>query len=255
MIEKKSQRRKTGMFGRAVLKEAINFLPKLPDSESIDDIHAYLNRNLHYNSEQTRYRFAHYITKRMFPKGYADAELRKFAILYSNTQALRDVCFYRFMIAEPLQMTIVEDIILPNLSKGTIKKNMVADYLFDKFPESKSIKDCSSAVIEALVGANIAYKEKTEIKFSLRDIPLPAFIFILHSEFPEPGIYRIEDLEKNLLVKAMLWKEDQLLTTLYEARNKGLVNKVSEIDSVRQFTINYTFSEAIAILVKKEDIK
>lgn len=67
------------LFGKAVLKEAIDMLPKLPDSDSLDDARAFLRSNLHFSGEQTRQRYAAYITRRMFPEGIADAPLRHFA--------------------------------------------------------------------------------------------------------------------------------------------------------------------------------
>jgi DNA repair protein RadC len=66
----------THLFGKSVLKEAIALLPSLPDSESLDEIRSFLRTKLHFSAVQTRQRYANYITRRMFPEGYADAPLR-----------------------------------------------------------------------------------------------------------------------------------------------------------------------------------
>ena len=107
----------TEMFGKAVLKEAIQILPTLPDSESLDDIRSFLRIKLHFSAELTRKRYANYITRRMFPEGYADAPLRLFAKTYPNTKELQDVCFYRFLLSEPLEVDIIEELI-SNISKS-----------------------------------------------------------------------------------------------------------------------------------------
>ena len=83
-----------------------------PDTESIDEIRAYLRDSLHYSAEQTRQRYASYITRRMFPNGHADASMLAFARTFPKSQALRDVCFYRFLEAEPLEVQVVEDLLL-----------------------------------------------------------------------------------------------------------------------------------------------
>ena len=48
----------------------------------------------------------------------------------------------------------------------------------------------------------------------------------------------------------MLWKPDQVLPTLYELRNRGLVAKVSEIDTVRQFALPFTLGQLVEKLVE-----
>ncbi|NLN86157.1 MAG: hypothetical protein GX133_00865 [Syntrophomonadaceae bacterium] len=53
-------------------------------------------------------------------------------------------------------------------------------------------------------------------------------------------------------VKLMLWRPEQILPTLFELRNLGLLAKVSEIDSVRQFTTRYTLEQLVTILAGRE---
>ena len=60
---------RTGLFAKAILKEAISLLPTLPDTDSLNEIREYLRKNLHHSAEQTRQRYANYIISRMFPSG------------------------------------------------------------------------------------------------------------------------------------------------------------------------------------------
>jgi UPF0758 N-terminal len=111
-------RRGSGLFARAVLKPAIELLPRLPNTDSITEIKDFLKKNLHFSAEQTRHRFADYIVSRMFPKGSADEALRLFAKAYQNRQELRDVCFYRFCEAEPVMYRVIDDLIRPAIGNG-----------------------------------------------------------------------------------------------------------------------------------------
>jgi DNA repair protein RadC len=247
--EKVIQRYGTEMFGKAVLKEAIQILPSLPDSESLDEIRSFLRAKLHFSAEQTRHRYANYITRRIFPEGYADAPLRLFAKAFPDAQELRDVCFYRFLLSEPLEVEMIEDLILPNLGTGRLSRERIRKRLAEKFPEAKSIVDCGKAIVDALTAGGIAKADRTKISFAYRDIPVTSFAFVLHSEFPEPGMYDIRKLDENRMIRAMLWNPERLLHALYELRNQGLISKISEIDNIRQFTTKHTLAGVVEQIV------
>jgi DNA repair protein RadC len=243
------------MFGKAILKEAIQILPVLPDTESLAEIRSFIRSNLHFSAAQTRERNANYIVRRMFPDGYADSALRSFAKAFTDTQELRDVCFYRFLQAEPFETEIIEDLILPNLGAGRMSRERIRKYLTEKFPEARSIVDSAKAIVDALTAANIVKADRLKISVAYREIPVAAFAFVLHNEFPEPGMYDIRKLEENRLIRAMLWNPERLLHTLYELRNRGLISKISEIDNIRQFTTKHTLAAVVALLCEGERAK
>jgi len=242
-------RKQSGLFGKAVLKEAIDLLPRLPDTNSIDEIREYLRKNLHYSAQQTRRRYANYIVRRMFPNGYPDEAIRIFAKHFNETRDLQEVCFYRFIKAEPLMQQVVEEVLLPGLGNGRIKREKIRDYLAYRFPSSQSIKDGAKAVVEALVAGGIAKADRVKISFSYREISIPAFAFVIHSEFSSPGMYDIGKLDSNREIRTMLWNPDRILPSLYELRNKGLISKISEIDNVRQFTVKWYLNQLVEKLV------
>ena len=247
--EKVIQRYGTEMFGKAVLKEAIEILPRLPDSESLDEIRSFLRAKLHFSAEQTRQRYANYIIRRMFPNGYADAPLLLFAKAFPDSQELRDVCFYRFLLSEPLEVEIIEDLILPNLGTGRLSRERIRKRLAEKFPEAKSIVDCGKAIVDALTAGGVVKADRTKISFAYREIPVASFAFILHSEFQEPGMYDIRKLDENRMIRAMLWNPERLLHALYELRNQGLISKISEIDNIRQFTTKHTLAGVVEQII------
>ena len=237
------------LFGKALLKESIQMLPSLPDSESLDEARAFLRAKLHFSAEQTRHRYANYITHRMFPDGYADGPLRAFAKAFPNSQELRDACFYRFLRSEPLEVEIIEDLILPNLGTGRLSRERIRTRLAERYPGARSILDCGKAIADALTAAGIASADRTRISFAYREIPVASFAFVLHSEFPEPGMYDIRKLDDNRMIRAMLWNPERVLHSLYELRNRGLISKVSEIDNIRQFTTRHTLAGVVGQLV------
>ncbi len=242
----------TGLFGKAMMGETIRMLPLLPDTDSLSETKEYLKANLPFNSEQTRSRNTSYIVQRMFPDGIADKSLRLFARHFAGTQELKDVCYYRFCKVEALMGRITEDVLLPVITNGTLKRTTLTDYLHDQYPQSKSVRDCVQAITEAWGAAGIAKCTKDTVSFSYRHINPTAFAFILYSEFPDPGLYDIGLLERSNVVKLMLWKSEDLLPALYELRNQGLLAKVSQIDNVRQFTTQYNLEQAVLKLIAGE---
>lgn len=243
-------RPRTGLFGKAMLADAVEFLPQVPDTRSVDEITAFLRERLHYSAAATRLRNANYIVKRMFLDGYADQGLLAYARLFPNRQELRDACFYRFCRAEPLMYDVIDEVVRPSLSRGVMKRKDLRDYLARRFPDSKSIKDCAQAIVDVLIEANVAGGSKTEVVVGQREILLPSLAFVLHSEFSRPGMYDIALLESNRANRAMLWDPSKLLPSLYELRNLGFLPKVSEIDRVRQFTVRMDLDDVIGHLAQ-----
>ena len=82
----------TDLFGKALLKEAIELLPTVPVHLSLEEARQCIRRALHYSAAETRIRFSNYVIQRMFPEGRVDASLILFAKTFAGTQELRDVC-------------------------------------------------------------------------------------------------------------------------------------------------------------------
>ncbi len=181
---------------------------------------------------------------------YNTVSMIVFVRTYASRQEICDVCFYRFCKAEPLMYDVIENLLLPSMSAGQLERSTLRDYLAHRFPAYSSTKDCALAIVETLVAAGIATADRLTIHVIYRDIKIPSFAFILHSEFPEPGMFDIGKLEQNRAIRAMLWKPTALIPALYELRNRKIISKVSEIDTVRQFTTKYALEQASEVLAR-----
>lgn len=247
-------RRQTALFANALLRDTIAVLPRLPETASLDEVRVCIRSLLHYNGEQTRHRYASYITRRLFPDGRVDRALPAFARAYAGRQELRDVCFYRFCRAEPLMYDLIADLVLPSIGSGHLERYYLRGYLGQRFPDAaaQTVDNCGKAAVQALETTGLASSDRQTLTYAYRDIRIPAFAFIVLSEFPVPGMYDIAKLEQNRAIRSMLWNPDRLLPALYELRNRGLISKVSEIDSVRQFTTRATRDEVVEALCAGE---
>jgi hypothetical protein len=237
------------LFGKAVLKEAISVLPSLPDTDSLDSMREFVRDHLHFSGEETRRRSASYIVRRLFPDGRPDPALIEFARAHADSQELRDVAFYRFCKAEPLMLRVASDLLLPSIGTGKVTRSRLREFLAAQFPNQGGLLDCGQAIADALTAAGVARSERTSLTFAYREIPLDSFAFLLHSEFPEPGMYDISKLQSNPYIQTMLWNPDRVLPALYELRNRGVLPKISEIDNIRQFTTKCDLVEAVRRVV------
>jgi hypothetical protein len=236
------------VFSKSMLKETTQFFPLLPDTADMDELRAFVRSQFHYSSDTTRSRRVNYVLKRMFPAGTPDRALMQFARVFAGKQELRDVAFHRFCESEPLMAKVIEEFFLPAIGAGTVTRAALRAYLKDLFPESRTLDDCSQAIAEALVATGIARSDRQSIHFAYRDIALPSFAFVLHSLFPNPGMYNLSSIEQHPAVQQLFWNPDRILTSIYELRNLGLISKVSEIDSVRQFTTKYDLAGLVNVL-------
>lgn len=241
-------RRGSGVFSNALFQEICDLLPRLPESELLDDVAEFARDNLPFSSETTRKRYVSYVTRRMFPDGVADRALRHFAKQYAGSQALRDVVFYRFCCAEALMRDVMLEVLIPAISIGTVERSSVRAYIAEKFPDTGNVTDNVKAIAQVLGESRVAKVDKKQFHFAWREISMPAFAFVLHSEFPEPGMHDLAKLEQNDAMRALLWKPARILPALYELRSRGVIPKVSEIDTVRQFSTRDTLDELVAQL-------
>jgi DNA repair protein RadC len=249
-----AQRQAPALFSNALLKEAIDLAPRLPDTESLDEVRGFLRRTLHHSSTQTRERYAQYIARRLFPAGTADRPLRQFARTFAGSQPLRDVCFYRFMKAEPVVEQCVRELLVPAIGRGTLPRPTVRHYLAERFRDARPalIEDTERGILQALDAAGLAQMSRLQVTFRWRDVCPQSFAFVLHSEFAQPGMYDIARVEAGPTFQALLWRPDGLVHGLYELRNRGWIAKVSEIDSVRQFTTFHDLNGLIQLLAGEE---
>ena len=101
---------------------------------------------------------------------------------------------------------------------------------------------------ETSAGGGIAYVERIDPRRK-RPGNFASFVYLLHLEYPEPGMYSFDSLLDGPLHRWLLWEKEWMVKQLYACRQEGLITKVSEIDAMRQFTTKYSLAEAVDHIV------
>jgi len=222
------------------IANALTFLPQAARFETFADFKQYLRESLPYNSESTRIRRASYILNRFYPDERLDVPLTYYAA-HCPQEALKPALFYHTLRSEPLAARVAEDLIWPALPVGYVDREAMRAFILQVLPEigSSSQKNALRSLFHTYALLTVGAADATVLSFHMHTGSLTGFLYILVAEFPEPGIYTFEALEQGLMHRWLLWDRAWMRLQLYNLRDLGIIAKVSEIDTVRQFALAF----------------
>lgn len=237
------------VYAKDLARHALKQLPKLLDCRTIDEIRSHLIDNLPFNSQATRRRNANYLISRFFPGDRVNADLPAFAAAVEGQAALGDALFYLTCRTEQIVALVAEQVVFPSLAQGGVSRTRIRDFVQSQFPHSKSAMQVGVAVVGTFQTFGVATATRTRLDVSLRDGNLASIAYLLHLEFPEPGMHGFDKMLDGPMHKWLLWDRQWMVQQLYRLREAGLLSKVSEIDRLRQFTTKYTLADAMERIV------
>lgn len=233
---------------------ALTFVPQAARFAAYADFKEHLRQRLPYNAESTRQRRASYILERFFPGERLDTPLAYYAARCS-VEDLKPVLFYHICRAEPLAAAVAEELVWPALPRGYVEREEMREFVLRHLPDigTSSQKNVLRSLFYTYAQLAVGDADDETLHFRLHQGTLPAFLYLLTAEFPEPGIYTFEALEQGPLHRWLLWDRGWMRRQLYNLRDTGIVSKVSEIDTIRQFTLAYTMPDALRYFFEELD--
>lgn len=237
------------VFVTDLAEQALKYLPDSAKFENVDEYQTYLVERLSYNSISTRKRNANYLINRFFPGPYLHPDLTTFAAA-AGEDRLGDALFYLTARSERILQIVAEKVVWPALPVGGVGRNKIRDLVKNYLKTDDPAKRTTIAIAQCYGKFGVGKVSKTKIGVSIRFGDLATFAYLLHLEFPEPGMQSFEKLLDGPLHKWLLWDRPWMIEQLYRCRQLGLLSKVSEIDSMRQFTTKYSLAEASERIAK-----
>ena len=230
--------------------EVANTLALLPQAAGFgtyEDYRSFLRQKLPYNSEFTRQRRANHILARFYPAGRLDTPLTYYAGHCGSEEDLKPAVFYHLAKAEPLLAKVAEELVWPALPLGRIDRPTLRDFVLRHLPEIgvSSQKNTLRSLLTAYELLGVAPRNADTLKLEVHAGTLEGFLYLLTAEFPRPGIYPFEALDNGPLRRWLLWDRDWLRRQVDNLRDLGIIAKVSEIDTLRQFTLAMDQSAAL----------
>ncbi len=222
-------------------KIALEFFPRISTYTDLDEFSIYLEANLPYNSGVTRKRYTNYLLGRYFPSRSLDTPLTKLIVSEPDLDTFKAVLFYETVRAEPAVQFIAEQVTWPALPVGHISRGNLKDLVQKRFGEASdaTVKRMTYSLVKLYSTLSVAELRNDFLNFQVRQGTTAAFLYTLVAEYPEPGIYTFEDIEQGPLRYWLLWDREWMRKQLYNLRDMGVVAKVSEIDTYRQFSLQY----------------
>lgn len=229
------------------IANSLTFVPQAAQFESLDAFKALLQERLPYNSESTRKRRANHILERFFPGGSLDIPLVYYAAHCSSQQDLKPALFYHVLKTEPLASRVAKEFVWPALPVGYVDREGMREFILRYLPDigASSQKNTLRALFTTYDLLSVGVQESTTLRFQIHPGTLEAFLYVLVAEFPEPGMYRFEELEQGPMRLWLLWDREWIHRQLYNLRDLGVLAKVSQIDTLRQFTLQYDRQAAL----------
>ena len=229
------------------IANTLEFLPKAAQFVDVEAFKHYLEENLPYNSSTTRQRRANYIIGRYFPYGNIRTPLTYFASNCSSENELKEAIFYQVIKVEPFATKIAEEFMWPALPIGYVDREVMREYISGSLPDTSlaSQKKIIHAVYKTYTLLSIGRSEGDLLHIQIHNGTLEGFLFVFTSEYPKSGVYSFESLFGGPMRHWMLWDKEWIRLQLYNLQDFGVIAKVSEIDTVRQFTLQLDQMTAI----------
>ena len=226
-------------FANDEISNSLQFIPKASQFNDIETFKEYLEDNLPYNSFSTRRRRANYILNRYFPDGNIHTSLVYFAENCSGDQELKEAIFYQVLKAEPIAAICAEELIWSSVPRGSIAREELLNFILQYLPDisNSSQKNTIRSIFNTYDLLGIGKQEDKLLRVQIHNGTLEGFLYVLASEYSEPGVYSFESLFDGPIRHWMLWDKEWIRMQLYNLQDFGVIAKVSEIDTVRQFTL------------------
>jgi hypothetical protein len=237
------------VYAKDFADHALQHLPQAINYKTVEDFRNYLTDKLRFNSQATRRRSANYIVSRFFPGDVYNDDLPQFAAATAGKPSLGEALFYLTCRTERIVSLVAEEVVFPSLAQGGVSRTRIREYIQSKFPQSKSADHIGQSIVRSYQFYGIGSPNRTRLNVSLREGSLASFAYVLHLEFPEPGMHAFEKMFDGPMHKWLLWDQQWMIGQLYKLREVGLLSKVSEIDQLRQFTTKYTLAESVQRIV------
>jgi DNA repair protein RadC len=219
------------------------FLPQAARFATLEAFKAHLSERLPYNSASTRRRRANYMLARFYRDDKLDTPLTFFAARCASPEDLKPAIFYHLLRAERLAARVAEDLIWPALPVGRLGREAIREFILRFLPDLGAASQAK--VLQAIfniyttLGVGVGAGDRDVLRFQAHPGTLEGLLYVLTAEFTGPGMYTFEALEASPLRRWLLWDRDWLRRQLANLADLGIISKVSEIDTVRQFTLPF----------------
>jgi hypothetical protein len=223
------------------IANVLRFIPESIRFENVEGFKNYLEENLPYNSISTRRRRADYFINRYFPEKRINTPLTFFSGKCSDQVDLSHAVFYETLKAEPFVARIAEDVVWPALPTGYVDKEILREFIVRHLEDlgTSSLNKMLRAIFKTYDLLSVGEPEGDLLHIQIHKGTLEGFLYVLAAQYPRPGVYSFDSLYEGPMRHWLLWDKEWMRQQLYNLQDAAIISKVSEIDTVKQFTLQH----------------
>lgn len=235
------------IFANDEIVNSLKFIPMADQYDTIELFRKFLIDSLPYNSKSTRIRRSKYIIDRFFKGKSFHNPLTFFSSKCATKEAIKPVIFYEILKAEPVMIKVAEELVWPSLPQGKITREQIQDLIFKYFPNisDSSLKNMLRSIIYSYSILSIAQINDEDLILRLHESSMESFLYVLTSEFPQPGMYELSKIENGPMRKWLLWDWQWIKDQLYHLRDLNIIATISDVEYVQQFNLPYNQKDAL----------
>jgi hypothetical protein len=231
-----SHREKRTFFTHPLVDECIVHLPAALEHPSSVEFRQYLEKNLHQNSEKSRFRYAEYIAHRFSSDGRVNLTLATAMKKYGDSQAGKEILYFEYQRSVPVLQEIAVRWLAELPGEGADRESLVT-FLTTRLSINSTREVALSAITTFKKLGKIRIEERGICRPVYMAPPAEAFLYALAVLYPESTMVRVETLTNEIAVRAMLWPSACIPDLLKAAENAGHISKISRLDQYYQFTL------------------
>ncbi|HTS16656.1 MAG TPA: hypothetical protein VMP11_03705 [Verrucomicrobiae bacterium] len=233
-----------------LVTESLQHLPAAVEHPSTDAFKAYLREHLHFNSANTRFRYAEYIAQRYSYEGNVNLALARFLKLCPDDRARREVLWFETIRATPLLKELCAAWLAKIPESGATREEMIA-FLQPRVGNRKPDKIAKEAILGLKKYGHMKSPKPGHYLAVWADPPIDALAYALSQLYPTATAVRMEVFKTDPLWQALLWPAAGLEKLIVQAERTGEIGRVTHLDNYYQFVLQGTGEERLERLLRK----
>lgn len=244
-----SSRVRRTYFAHPLVEESLKFLPAALEYPTTVAFRDFLVAHLHYNSFNTRYRFAKYIANRYSKDGDMNLDLARAVARFGDSRISREILYFEMLLAVPLLQEIAA-LWLAEIPEQGVERSELLTFLEARLG-GRSAKEIAGAAVQTFRACGKLQAPKLALYAPIWTAPpLEAFLYVLARMYPEPSMVRVDLFSGQQTLRALLWPMPAIEGLLKEAELARHISKISQLDQYHQFTLAGTGQDRLLVLLK-----
>lgn len=233
-----------------LVNESLQHLPAAVDHPTTEAFKAYLREHLHFNSANTRLRYAEHIAQRYSHEGKVNLALARFLKLCPEDRSRREALWFETIRATPLLKELCTAWLAKTPESGATREEMLA-FLQVRVGDRKPEKIAKEAITALKKFGHLASDKPTHYIAIWSDPPLDTLAYVLSQLYPTATAVRMEVFKTDPLWQALLWPPAGLERLILQAERSGEIARVTQLDNYYQFALQGTGEERLEALLGK----